>query len=348
MRDLIVLGEGLAAFGMDTDGAPQLQRLHPEQLARDVTRQLADGGQVLAGVEFDAARRIRAYHIRPSAPGEASLAGLPFTPLRVPASDIIHLFRPLVPGQVRGLSWFAPSLLTAKELDRFLDAVLVRAKVAALHAGFITDPNGAVPLDGEQSGSTFEATVEPGALIPLPPGNGIEFPDLPEQGDASAIARDFIRMIAVGVGATYSMASGDFSAANYSSERAAQLEFRRFAEGVQHHVIVHQLCRPVWQRFITWCALSGRIPAAEYQRDRDAFLAVKWLPPAWPWVDPKSDAEAAVLAMGNNLRSRTEIVAGLGYDVETLDREIAADLARAEQLGIGRPAAPAEVAHAGA
>jgi capsid protein len=44
VRDLIVLGEGLAAFGMDADGAPQLQRLHPEQLARDVTRQLADGG----------------------------------------------------------------------------------------------------------------------------------------------------------------------------------------------------------------------------------------------------------------------------------------------------------------
>jgi capsid protein len=61
---------------------------------------------------------------------------------------------------------------------------------------------------------------------------------------------------------------------------------------------------------------------------------VKWLPPAWAWVDPLKDAQAAIAEMNANLRSRSEIVAERGYDIEALDREIAADNARAESLGI--------------
>ncbi|MBL8908032.1 MAG: phage portal protein, partial [Rhizobiales bacterium] len=81
---------------------------------------------------------------------------------------------------------------------------------------------------------------------------------------------------------------------------------------------------------------------------RRRFETCKWLPPAWPWVDPKSDIEAAVLAMQNNLRSRADIVAESGYDVEELDREIAADRQRAERLGIApqpaaQPAQPPKV-----
>lgn len=334
VRDMVVMGEALAVFEVDpVDGAPQLRRLHPDQLDRSVTRQTAGGGHIIAGVEFNARGVIVAYHIRPGAPGE-TLAGLPLTPECWPASDVIHMFRPLVPGQVRGLSWFAPSLLSARELDQFLDAVLVRAKVAALHAGFVVEPNGAPIYDGEQTGGSLNVSMEPGAMVVLPPGKSVEFPSLPEQGNATAIAHDFERRIATGIGATYEMATGDHSQANYSSSRSALLEFRRFAEGVQHHVVVHQLCRPVWRRFVTWCVLSGRIGATAFQANRDAFLAAKWLPPAWPWVDPVKDARAAILEMDANLRSRAEVVAERGYDIETLDREIAADRARAQRLGL--------------
>ena len=332
VRDLVTFGEALFLFATDATGAPTLRRLHPEQLDRSITRRLDDGGVIVQGVEFDAAGRVVAHHVRPVMPGDP-LAGLALAPVRLPASDVLHLFRPLMPGQVRGLSWFAPVLLSAKELDALLDAMLVRAKVAAMHVGVVTSPDGVVSYDGTQDGAALDVTLEPGAMPVLPPGRQIEFMDIPDQGGASALLVETLRAIAVGTGITYEQLSGDYSKVNYSSERSAKLEFRRFVEGIQHHLMVFGFCRPQWNRFIRWQVLTGTVPAATYLADAGAYGA-KWLPPAWPWVDPQNEAAAAEIALRNRLRSRSEIIAERGYDAEDVDAEIAADAARLADLGV--------------
>ena len=77
-------------------------------------------------------------------------------PLRVPAADCLHLFKPLAAGQLRGITWLAPVLLRLHELDQFEDAALVKAKVAALFTGFITDPDGtAGGLSGTNTGGAL-------------------------------------------------------------------------------------------------------------------------------------------------------------------------------------------------
>ncbi|WP_256372887.1 phage portal protein [Breoghania sp. L-A4] len=169
--------------------------------------------------------------------------------------------------------------MPARELDSLMDAMLVRARVAALHAGFITEPDGTPPYDGERTDGTLQAGLEPGALINLPLGKHIEFPDAPDQGGAGALMDTTFRMIAAGMGVTYEQATGDYSHTNYSSARAALMEFRRFCQAIQHHVLVFGLCRPVWRQFIRAEVLAGTIPAASYQADRSTFEAVKWLPP---------------------------------------------------------------------
>ena len=329
VRDMVIFGEAVHVW----TGPNTLRRLHPEQLDRARTARL-ETSVIVQGVEFDlrTGRRI-AYWLRPYAPGD-SLAGLPGPSVRFAAEDVIHMFRPLMPGQVRGLSWFAPVLLTSHELAQLMDAMLVRAKVAALHAGFITDTDGAPPYDGEQTGAAFEASLEPGTMVNLPPGKSVEFSEPPDAGNTPAFAAEMLRMIAVGTGVTYEQLTGDYSKVNYSSARAALLEFQRFIRGVQHHTVVHQFCRPVWNRFLRWEVLRGGVPASAYQRDRSTLLAVKWLPPAFPWVDPEKDAKAAILEMEARLRSRAEIVAERGYDVERLDQEIAADIERSRRLGL--------------
>ena len=247
---------------------------------------------------------------------------------------------------MRGLSWFAPIMLPAKELDALLDAMLVRAKVAAMHVGVITSPDGAVSYDGEQNGGALDVTLEPGAMPVLPPGRQIEFMSIPDQGGASALLVETLRSIAVGTGITYEQLSGDYSKVNYSSERSAKLEFRRFIEAIQHHVMVFGFCRPAWDRFIKWQILTGAVPAGSYLADPAAFGA-KWLPPAWGWVDPQNEATAAEIALRNNLRSRSEIIAERGYDAEDVDAEIAADAARTKALGIApTPTTPAQGAAA--
>jgi len=142
-RDMVVNGEALFLWVTAPDGAPQLQRLHAEQLDRSYTKEISQTHYAVQGVEFDRVTGARvAYHIRPgTGHGQAGFSAGHYAgampPQRFAAQSVIHMFRALVPGQVRGLSWFAPILLTANELDQLSDALLVRAKVAALHAGFI-------------------------------------------------------------------------------------------------------------------------------------------------------------------------------------------------------------------
>ena len=138
------------------------------------------------------------------------------------------MFRAVVPGQVRGLSWFAPILLTAHELDQLQDALLVRAKVAALHAGFIYDAEGSGGYSGTPTGDTLEVSLEPGTMSVLPPSKRVEWSAPPDSGDAPALAAHTLRGMAAGVGLTYEQLTGDYSQTNYSSARASLLEFRRF------------------------------------------------------------------------------------------------------------------------
>ncbi|WP_102110277.1 phage portal protein [Oceaniglobus roseus] len=340
-RDMVVTGEALFVWIFAQDGAPQLQRLHPEQLDRSYTKEISDSRYAVQGVEFDRATGARvAYHIRPGAGfGQGGFSAGHYAgtlpPVRFEARSVIHLFRALVPGQVRGLSWFAPILLTAHELDQLSDALLVRAKVAALHAGFIYDADGTGGgYSGTAKGDTLEVSLEPGTMSVMPPNKRVEFSDPPDSGDAPALAVHTLRAMAAGVGLTYEQLTGDYSQVNYSSQRAAMLEFRRFCEAVQHHVIVFQLCRPVWDAFMRWQVMQGTVSARDYLDPRSGLMTAKWLPPSWPWVDPQKDATAAIMEMDANLRSRADIIAERGYDIEEIDRQIAADRARAEQLNI--------------
>jgi lambda family phage portal protein len=128
---------------------------------------------------------------------------------------------------------------------------------------------------------------------------------------------------------TYEQLTGDYSGSNYSSARAALIEFRRRIEAIQHHVLIRQFCRPVWQRWLATEALAGRIDAAGLAEDPDAFLAARWITPGWGWVDPVKEVQATVAAIDAGLMSRREAVAARGWDVAQLDREIADDAARA-------------------
>lgn len=343
LGDMAVLGEGLAVFLADPmTGAPQLRRLHPEQLDRSLTRPSGAGGHIVQGVEFDPRGRRVAYHIKVAVAGDP-LGVRPMAPQRFLARDVIHLFRALMPGQARGISMLAPILLPLRELDALIDAMLVRAKVAALHVGVVVDPDGSGLTDGEQSGSTSDIAMEPGAVLHLPPGKSIEFSDAPDQGGAIGLLAASFRMIAAGVGLTAEQVSGDYSQVNYSSARASLLEHRRFIETLQFHTVVPQLLRPVWQRFIKWQVLVGNIPAAAYVADPAQFEAVDWLPPGWAQVDPLKAVQADIASINAGLKSRGEVIAERGLDAEDVDRQLAADAARLSRLGVtlnpkgGRP-----------
>ena len=143
------------------------------------------------------------------------------------------------------------------------------------------------------------------------------------------------------MGVPYTNVTGDLRQANYSSLREGKLEFRRRIEQFQHGTLVFQLCRPVWRRWIRDAVLAGALELPGFAQDPAPYLAVKWIPPKWDWVDPLKDRKAEIEAIEAGLKSRSDVIESEGYDAEEVDRRIAADHAREEELGLkfGRPAA---------
>lgn len=353
VRAMVESGECFTRLKVSPDSANDAVPLHIELLDReqvpsDLHREIGGGARIRAGIEFDSAGRRVAYRVSSFRPGD-SLGAVRMDPIRVPAADCIHLFKPLAAGQLRGITWLAPVLLRLHELDQFEDAALVKAKVAALFTGFITDPDGTVGgLAGTNASGVLQVGMEPGSLIPLPPGADIRF-STPTEHDAYApFVKNHLRAVASGMGLPYELVSGDLEGVTYSSIRAGLIEFRRRVEQLQHNVVVHLFCRPIWQRFVRLAVLSGDLPARDFDRDPAAYLGCEWLPPKFDYVDPKKDVEAEILAIDAGLKSRTQAISERGYDAEQVDAEIVADRQRATGLGLDfsnrRPVIP-EVAN---
>jgi lambda family phage portal protein len=326
--------------------ALQLQLLEPEHLPGTLNRELPSGNVIRCGIEFDRLGRRVAYHMLRSHPGDGGLSGsiAPMSgsggadTVRIPADEVIHLFRPLRPGQIRGEPWLARALVKLHELDQYDDAELVRKKTAAMFAGFITRlaPEDNLLGEGLADGNGVAlAGLEPGTLQMLEPGEDIKFSAPADLGNSYAeFMRQQFRAVAAAMGITYEMLTGDLTQVNYSSIRAGLLEFRRRCEAIQHGVIVHQLCRPVWQAWMTQAALEGALKLDGYATRPREYQAVKWIPQGWQWVDPKKEFDAMQTAIRAGLLSRSQAISAFGYDGEDIDREIAGDNARADSLGL--------------
>lgn len=326
VRRMIVDGEAFA-LTMATAAGLRVRVIAPEQVDASLTCLLANGGRIISGVEFDAAGVRVAYHIFKEQPGLG--LGVRLTPVRVPAEDVIHLFRQDFPGQVRGLSWFAPVLMRLADLDEWHGAQLTRQKVGALHTGFVTSMDAGVPYPTEAQGDIAIGGLEPGAMVVLPPGKDVRFSEPPAISDeANAFGKITLHEIAAGLGLPYEV-FGDLSSVNYSSIRAGLVEWHRRIEMIQHSTVAFQALRPMWRRWAALEVLSGRIGGTV-----EEALACTWITPKRQWVDPSKDVAAEIAAIGAGLMSRREAVAARGLDIEEMDSEIATDQARAQALGL--------------
>ena len=333
IRAMIVDGE--AFLHMETRANGLRLRLLPAEMVDEAdTRDLPNGGYVVAGIEFNAAGQRVAYHVLKARPTEvfASTYGT----IRVPAEDMLHLMHPLGAGQVRGISWLAPVLLRLSELDQLEDALAVGVKTAAMFAGFIIDVNGTGQpglLDGTaHENGLMTRGLEPGVLEVLPGGYDIRF-STPQQAQQTAeFVAHQIRAIAAGLGVPAHLVSGDLREANYGSLRAGMVAFRQKLEQIQFGTIIPQLCGPIWERAVSALILRGDLPAADFEAAAALWLGAEHYPPPMPWIDPAKDVAAIRDALEAGLMSRRQAVAERGFDIETLDSEIAADRERETRL----------------
>lgn len=321
--------------GGDLSVPLQLQALEAEHLDASRNEVLSNGSVIKSGIEFNKQGQRVAYYLFTQHPGEQNLTGS-FESIRTPASEVLHIYKPLRIGQIRGVPWLSRILLKLYELDQYDDAELVRKKTSALFTAFITrlDPEANIMGEGEADEDGISlAELEPGTVQLLEPGEDIKFSEPSDVGASyEGFMRQQLRFVAMGMGISYEQLTGDLTQVNFSSIRAGLIEFRRKCEMLQRHIMIHQLCRPVWNKWLQLAVLSG---ALEIPENDKKYRSVKWVPQGWEWVDPLKDMKAQQLAVRNGFRSRSEVVSRMGGDSEEVDHEIAADNTRADEFGLG-------------
>jgi lambda family phage portal protein len=325
----------------------QLQLLQSEMLPFEKTEALPSGNRIRCGIEFDGIGRRVAYHFRRRHPGDSTdqRVAVPDT-VRVPAEDVLHIYRPIDAGQIRGLPHVAPAMVRLFLLDQYDDAELDRKKTAAMFAGFITKTAPEEPMMGEGAADPEGAAIaslEPGTMQVLLPGEDVKFSSPADVGGGyEAFQYRTLLAVSASMGLPYHLVTGDVRQANYSSLRAELVEFRRRIGQLQHGVLVHQFCRPVWKRWMETAVLAGSLDLPGFAAAPASFRAAQWIPPRWDWVDPLKDIQAQVLAMEAGITSRRKVVEATGYDVEEVDRENAADAKRSADLGLRYRTSPGE------
>jgi lambda family phage portal protein len=318
-----------------SDGLPlpfQIEVLEPDYLDSTKDGPMPNGNFAIQGVEFDGQGRKVAYWLYTQHPG--SYSGRAYDSARVPAADIAHVFRTDRPGQARGVTWFAPVILKMRDLADYSDAQLLRQKIAACFAVFISAelPTATVlgdtsPIAALEDGATYRVeSLEPGMIQRLKPGEEVTFGSPPSVGDFGAYKAAELRDIAVGLGTSYEALSGDLTGVNFSSGRMGWLEFQRGIGAAQRFMLIPQLCGVVAKWFLE---------AASLVLARDlSDVVLDWTPPSREMINPKEEIGAARDAIRAGLSSRSNEQRKLGFDPEELDAENAVDSERADELGL--------------
>ncbi|MCJ2131470.1 phage portal protein [Methylobacterium sp. E-045] len=314
----------------------QLQLLegdHCPHLKTDATNRIRQG------IQYDAIGKRTGYWLYREHPGDGVMATGFGEPVEVPATDICHLYRAMRPGQDRGEPWLARALRTLYDLDGYLDAELIRKKNAARLVGFVKrvladGQEGPLGTDPGDDDGVATLDFEPGTIQVLADGEDMTFSDPKDVGpNFEMFVRESKRSVAAACGLLYEILSGDYSQLNDRTLRAALNDFRRAVEQWQHHLVVFQLCRPIWIRWIDLALLSGVLRLPEGMTRQDAY-AVNWIPQAWPYIHPVQDVQGKTMEIQAGLSTRTRKVAEGGYDSETVDAEQAGDNERADSLGL--------------
>lgn len=333
----------------------QYQLLEAAMLPRDKNEALTGGGKIIGGVEFGPFGNRVAYHMYREHPSELARfsGGFGSTELsRVPAENIFHLREVRRPGQVRGEPRCAATVLPAHDFHQGEDALQKSWNLQAVLSAFIeindydaATTSGWMPIltPAEQAAArqantgTAQATLEPGDIPVLRPGQSIKPFSPPDVGATYETAQKLrLRRMSAALGVPYELLSKDLENVSYSSARIGLINFWAGCDALLWHTLVPQVLWPMWVTFFDTAVRAGRLPVrlSDYLAEPWKYLAVSWIPPKRPWVDPLKDAQGEILAIESGLTSRDESILSRGGIPERVDQSRKQSQDRADALGV--------------
>ncbi|MEP6587129.1 MAG: phage portal protein [Polaromonas sp.] len=313
-------------------------------LDADTYQGLPQGNKIRSGIELDKRGKRVAYWVYKEHPGDGGNMAYGASDLiRVPASDMCHVFEQKRPGQLRGVSVLAPILARLRNIESYDDATLERQKLANMIVGFIKrdlppaagdediDPLTGQPIDQEGPSGPLLG-MQPGLLQELDDGQSMEWSNPPEAGTTYS---DYMRTqhmgTAAAAGLPYEVHSGDIANVSDRTLRVLINEFRRFAEARQWQIIIPMFCQRVINWFVDAAVLAGKISMEE----ADDARRVEHSPHGWAHIHPVQDPTGKKIEVENGFISRSSVIGARGDDPDAVDEERQADDARQQALAIG-------------
>lgn len=217
--------------------------------------------------------------------------------------NVLPIFKPLRPGQLRGVPWIAPILEPLKQLGRWAEAELNAAVVSGLTATFITmDPEAFDTLYDEDAKGVivdkamgWSGEMESAKAVNLLPGEKSESPTPGRPNPAfDPFWIAMVRQIGMALEMPYEVLVMHFQS-SYSASRAALLiAWKSFRS--KRDLLAKMLCQPVFELWLTEEIAEGRIHAPGFFADdvvRAAWCAAIWTGDGPGSIDPVKEVLAA-------------------------------------------------------
>lgn len=308
----------------------QLQVLDCEYLDDTYSSKESNGFIIRDGIEFNQFGKPIAYYILTSSPNDP--LGDSVKRIRVPAADIIHIFDPEYAAQHRGITKFAPVMMSLHHLSKFRESELIAARVAACKQAFLTKTgSNDFPSDEEENG-ILTNEVTPGTIEILPEGYDIRFSDFSAPTTTfDMFNKAILRGVAVGLGVSYNSLNCDLESVNYSSARFGGIEEQNNYRTIQNFIIDTFVNR-VFEDWLRTQFINSLIPYGINKFSK--FNTKKWITKSFKSVDPAKDATANRLLLDTNLKTRTEILAESGQDFEETVLQLAKEKELMDKYGL--------------
>ena len=315
------------------------------------------GHRVFDGVEVDKNGRVVAYYISNTYPHQITTEKQEWT--RVPAygertglPNILHIMDSERPDQYRGVPYLAQVIEPLLQLRRYTESELMAALVQSFFTAWIeteTDPSdtpfnevgagdiAGVPAEVNADGGPVannisdddnEYEMGPGTVTHLAPGEKVNFgnPNIPTAGFETFV-KTLCKLVGAALELPYDVLIKEFNS-SYSASRGALLEAWE-AFKMRRKWFVDDFCQPVYEMFLAEAVALGRINAPGFFTDplvREAWCGARWIGPVQGSLDPKKEAEAALMLIDNAIKTHEQVsreMSGGDWEenVEQLQRE---------------------------
>jgi lambda family phage portal protein len=256
--------------------------------------------------------------------------------------NIIHLYKPLRPGQTRGIPYLTPVIEPLKQLGRYTESELMASVISSMLTVFIKTESGESMFDTDELGVETGAKADdkdiklaPGAIIDLAKGEDITTVN-PMRPNATfdPFVQSVLRQIGVALELPFEILIKHFTA-SYSAARAAMLEAWKFFNS-RRQWLAQNFCQQVYEIWLYEAVALGRISAPGFFTSpliRKAYSSAEWIGPAPGQIDPVRDVEAAEKRLSLGLTTRAHETSALGGDWDANVSQIKKE--RKQMLEIG-------------